>query len=50
MKKQGTAGSTYYAFDTGGNVLYEQENRDYLECVYVLGRLFRCDFSIQGEM
>lgn len=40
LKKQGTTGSTYYAFDIGGNVLYEQENRDYLEYVYVLGKHF----------
>ncbi len=38
FKKQGTDTAIYYAFDTGGNVLYEQENREYLE--YVLGKYF----------
>ncbi|NLW48762.1 MAG: hypothetical protein GXY86_15720 [Firmicutes bacterium] len=40
LKKTGPNAAVYYVFDTGGNVLYEQENRDYLEYVYVLGKHF----------
>ena len=41
---------TYYAFDTNGNVLYEQENSGYLEYVYVLGKHFaRVDGSLSDS-
>ncbi|NLW48477.1 MAG: hypothetical protein GXY86_14235, partial [Firmicutes bacterium] len=40
LKKQGKDKAVYYVFDIVGNVLYEQENRDYLEYVYVLGKHF----------
>ena len=40
IKKQGTNSAIYYTFDTGGNVLYEQENREYMEYIYVLGKHF----------
>jgi RHS repeat-associated protein len=40
LKKQGPKNTTYYTFDTGGNVLYEQENKGYMEYVYVLGKHF----------
>jgi RHS repeat-associated protein len=40
IKKQGPQNVTYYTFDSGGNVLYEQENREYMEYVYVLGKHF----------
>lgn len=40
LKKQGKDKAVYYVFDTGGNVLYKQENKDYLEYVYVLGKHF----------
>lgn len=40
LKKQRAGKTVYYVFDTGGNVLYEQENREYLEYVYVLGKHF----------
>ena len=40
IKKQGSNSAIYYIFDTGGNVLYEQENREYMEYIYVLGKHF----------
>ena len=40
IKKTSPKGQIYYVFDSGGNVLYEQENRDYMEYVYVLGKHF----------
>jgi RHS repeat-associated protein len=40
VKKQGVNSAIYYTFDTGGNVLFEQENREYMEYVYVLGKHF----------
>jgi RHS repeat-associated protein len=40
IKKQGPQSQIYYVFDSGGNVLYEQENREYMEYVYVLGKHF----------
>ena len=40
IEKQGPGGITYYAFDTGRNVLYQQENKDYLEYVYVYRKHF----------
>ncbi|NLW48269.1 MAG: IS3 family transposase [Firmicutes bacterium] len=45
LKKTGTNATVYNVFDIGENVLYEQENRDYLEYVYVLGK-----HSITGEL
>lgn len=51
LKKQGKDKSVYYVFDTGGNVLYEQENRDYLEYVYVLGKHFaRVDGNLDNSI
>jgi len=40
IKKQGTNSATYYTFDTGGNVLYEQEGKIYTRYVYVNGQHF----------
>jgi RHS repeat-associated protein len=40
IKKRSPATSVYYTFDTGGNVLYEQENRDYMQYIYVYGKHF----------
>ncbi|NLW46990.1 MAG: hypothetical protein GXY86_06605 [Firmicutes bacterium] len=51
LKKQGNDKAVYYVFDTGGNVLYEQENRKYLEYVYVLGKHFaRVDGNLDNSM
>ena len=51
LKRQGKDKSVYYVFDTGGNVLYEQENRDYLEYVYVLGKHFaRVDGNLDNSI
>lgn len=44
------AGTVYYVFDTGGNLLYEQENRDYREYIYVLGKHFaRVDGNLDNS-
>ena len=40
MEKTGQKGTIDYAFDQGGNVLYQQEGSDYTENVYVLGKHF----------
>ena len=40
LQKTSPAGVTYYAFDQSGNILYEEENRNYLEYIYVLGKHF----------
>jgi RHS repeat-associated protein len=40
IKKTSPDSAIYYVFDAGGNVLYEQENREYMEYVYVLGKHF----------
>jgi len=40
IQKTGADGIVNYVFDTAGNLLYEQENRDYLEYIYVLGKHF----------
>jgi RHS repeat-associated protein len=49
IKKQGTNSAIYYTFDTGGNVLFEQENREYMEYIYVLGKHFaRVDGNLDG--
>jgi RHS repeat-associated protein len=40
IKKSSPKVTVYYIFDTGGNVLYEQENREYMEYIYVLGKHF----------
>jgi len=40
IKKQATNGTTYYIFDTGDNVLFEQEGKEYTRYVYVNGRHF----------
>jgi RHS repeat-associated protein len=40
IKKTSPKEQVYYVFDTGGNVLYEQENREYMEYIYVLGKHF----------
>jgi len=51
LKKQGKNKAVYYVFDTGGNVLYEQENREYLEYVYVLGKHFaRVDGNVDNNI
>jgi len=51
LKKQGPDGTTYYAFDTGGNVLYEQESNGYMEYVYVNGRHFaRVDGNLNNSI
>ena len=40
VEKTGTKGTVDYVYDTGGNVLYQQEGRNYTENVYVLGKHF----------
>lgn len=51
LKKQGTDTAIYYVFDTSGNVLYEQENREYQEYVYVLGKHFaRVDGNLDNDI
>jgi RHS repeat-associated protein len=40
IKKTSPDSAIYYVFDAGGNVLYEQENKEYMEYVYVLGKHF----------
>jgi RHS repeat-associated protein len=40
IKKTSPKTSVYYVFDVGGNVLYEQENREYIEYVYILEKNF----------
>jgi RHS repeat-associated protein len=40
MNKTGMSGTVDYVFDTEDNVIYEQENRNYLEYIYVLGKHF----------
>jgi RHS repeat-associated protein len=54
IKKQGPQSQIYYVFDSGGNVLYEQENREYMEYmeyVYVLGKHFaRVDGNLDNSI
>ncbi len=40
IKKSGSGIDTYYVFGVTGEVLYEEENREYMEYVYVLGKHF----------
>jgi RHS repeat-associated protein len=40
IKKTSPDSAIYYVFDAGGNVLYEQGNKEYMEYVYVLGKHF----------
>jgi len=50
VEKTGSSATTVYAFDTAGNVLYEQENKGYMEYVYVLGKHFaRVDGSLSDS-
>jgi RHS repeat-associated protein len=51
IKKTGPNGENYYVFDSGGNVLYEQENREYMEYIYVLGKHFaRVDGNLDNSI
>ena len=50
IKKQGTSSTTYYSFDTGGNVLYQQEGSNCSSYVYVLGKHFaRVDGNLDNS-
>jgi RHS repeat-associated protein len=50
LNKTGLSGKIDYVFDTNGNVVYEQENRDYLEYIYVLGKHFaRVDGNLDNS-
>ena len=50
LKKQSQDATIYYVFDQNGQVLYEEENGEYLEYIYVLGKHFaRVDGSLQSE-
>ena len=50
IKKTSPKDAVYYVFDTGGNVIYEQENRGYMEYVYVLGKHFaRVDGNLDNS-
>ncbi len=40
LKKNSAGHNTYYVFGLNGEVLYEQEDRDYMEYIYVLGQHF----------
>jgi len=51
LMKTDDSGVTYYVFDLNGQVLYEQENRDYLEYIYVLGKHFaRIDGNLDNSI
>ncbi len=51
IKKQGPNSAIYYAFDTGGNVLYEQEDRQYLSYIYIAGKHFaRIDGNLDNSI
>ena len=50
LKKQSQDSTVYYVFNQTGQVLYEEENGEYLEYIYVLGKHFaRVDGSLQSE-
>ena len=40
VKKESGDGTIYYVFNLEGQVLYEEENREYVEYIYLLGRHF----------
>lgn len=42
--------ASYYVFDIGGNIIYEQEDKDYMEYVYVFGKHFaRIDGNVDSN-
>ena len=50
LKKQSQDSTVYYVFNQTGQVLYEEENGEYMEYIYVLGKHFaRVDGSNQTE-
>lgn len=40
IKKESADGTIYYVFNLEGQVLYEEENQEYVEYIYLLGRHF----------
>jgi RHS repeat-associated protein len=51
IEKQGPSTMTYYTFDTGGNVLFEQEGNQCLSYIYVLGKHFaRVDGNLDNSI
>ncbi|HEY8462991.1 MAG TPA: hypothetical protein VIM29_03065, partial [Bacillota bacterium] len=50
LQKKGSDTTVYYVFDQNGQVLYEEENGEYLAYVYVLGKHFaRVDGKVGSE-
>ena len=47
IKKESSKGSIYYVFDNNDNLLYQQENTEYIQYVYIQGKHFaRVDGSL----
>ena len=50
LKKQGQDSTVYYVFGQNDQVLYEEENGEYMAYIYVFGKHFaRVDGSLQSE-